>query len=149
MGRVAILSHVKITSIFFSEYSPLVLPGTVLPEPYASRHKLGSVSGTNLRFWLQRSRGHCSCLRAPGCISSKWVLPGTIIPVQGARTALPSDWSHRKSIGRKLQWPLSDWSFFVVTQKPSVSLHPAVSQIRVKGWLTSLGHYICLIKMSV
>lgn len=150
------LLGLKVTTADDRLYTPccyselcLVLPSTILPEPYASQHKLVSISGTSLHFWLQRSRGHHRRLRATGCISSKWVLPGTIIPVQGTRMALPSGWSHRNSIVWKLQWPLSEWSFCVLTQKPSVSFHPAVSQIRVKGWLASLGRYICLMNMSV
>lgn len=148
--RVAILSWVKITTIFFSEYCRLVLPSTVLPEPYTSQHKLVNISGTSLHFWLQRSRIHHRCLRPTGwCISSKWVLAGTIIPVQGTLMALRSGWNHWKSDLEITVTTLRFELFCSHLKAICISLHPAVSQIRVKGWLASLGHYICLIKMSI
>lgn len=86
----AILSSVKITSIFCSGYCLLVQPRTVLPEPYTSQYRLVTISGTTLPLLLQRSKGCHRYLRGTGCIFSKWVLPGTIIPVQGTQMALPS-----------------------------------------------------------
>lgn len=60
-----------------------------------------------------------------------------------------SDGSSQWLASQKEHWvwnysQVSDLSFFVLTRKPSASLHLAVSQIRVKGWLTSLSHGICL-----
>lgn len=121
--RVPILSCAKITSIFFSECYLLVLPSTVLPEPYTSQHKLlVSISGTSLHFWLQRSRGHHRSLRATGCISNKWVFPDTIILVPGTHTALLSMW---------LEMPKEHWSEMSVTT------------LRLEIFLFSLENHLC------
>lgn len=144
--RVPILSCAKIASIFFSECCRLVLPSTVLPEPYTSLHKLGSISGTSLHYCIQRSRGHHRSLRAIGCISNKWVIPETIVLVQGTHTALRSvglemlkkHWSEMSVTTLRLEIFCSHWK--------TICSSPFCSII-----FTSLSQHICLplVKMRV